>query len=233
MAMMRSPPLLSAVDCGSGLLGITPATSAGPPAITEVTYAPVNWVNPRLVISSRDMLSKTSIVEIPRYGNSNVPVSIRLGTTFLTIFTDMATPIPELAGSPVEVELLVRIAWLTPMTSPARLSKGPPEFPGLRAASVWIISLDEKNPPSGAEATSESNDLPRAETMPVVMVLSKPNGLPIATTTWPTLSKLESPNVNGNNSSAGTSTLITARSASALAPINSPNALKPDVKSTS
>ena len=36
---------------------------------------------------------------------------------------------------------LLMIAVLMPITSPRTLSSGPPELPGLIAASVWIISL--------------------------------------------------------------------------------------------
>ncbi len=46
----------------------------------------------------------------------------------------MAKPIPMFDGerSPL------MIAVLMPMTSPRTLSSGPPELPGLMAASVWI-----------------------------------------------------------------------------------------------
>ena len=46
----------------------------------------------------------------------------------------MAKPIPE--NSPV-ADLM---AEFTPITSPRRFNKGPPEFPGFIAASVWITS---------------------------------------------------------------------------------------------
>jgi len=46
------------------------------------------------------------------------------------------SPTPLLAASPETVKASVRMARLTPMTSPRRLSNGPPELPGLMAASV-------------------------------------------------------------------------------------------------
>ena len=49
-----------------------------------------------------------------------------------TALTGMEKPTPEF------VPVLVRMELLTPMTSPARLSSGPPELPGLMAASVWM-----------------------------------------------------------------------------------------------
>jgi hypothetical protein len=65
------------------------------------------------------------------------------------------------------------IAALTPITSPADETKGPPELPGLSAASVWITSSISRP----VEARMER---PSAETTPVVTVHSKPSGLPMA-----------------------------------------------------
>ena len=62
------------------------------------------------------------------------------------------------------------------MTSPFMLNSGPPELPGLTAASVWMNGTYE---PSGSE-----RDL--ALTIPAVTVFSKPYGEPIATTHSPT-----------------------------------------------
>ena len=47
------------------------------------------------------------------------------------MFTGTAKPIVLARGL---------IAVLMPITSPARLSSGPPELPGLMAASVWMKS---------------------------------------------------------------------------------------------
>ena len=41
----------------------------------------------------------------------------------------------------VAARSLLMIAVLMPITSPRTLSSGPPELPGLIAASVWIISF--------------------------------------------------------------------------------------------
>jgi len=41
--------------------------------------------------------------------------------------------------TPTEPPLGVRMLLLTPTTSPSAFASGPPEFPGLIAASVWII----------------------------------------------------------------------------------------------
>ena len=52
-----------------------------------------------------------------------------------TVFDGIAKPIPTLAP------VLPAICALTPITSPLELRSGPPEFPWLIAASVWIESL--------------------------------------------------------------------------------------------
>ena len=75
-----------------------------------------------------------------------------------------------------------------PITRPAASSSGPPELPGLIAASVWITWSMEK--PLGA-----SMRRCRADTTPVVRVRSRPKGLPIAIVGSPTCTWLESPSL--------------------------------------
>ena len=65
------------------------------------------------------------------------------------------------------------ICEFTPTTAPRASSSGPPELPGLIAASVWMTSVIAE--PSGAWMSR-----PTAETMPLVKVCERPNGLPIA-----------------------------------------------------
>ena len=71
----------------------------------------------------------------------------------------------------------LKICELIPITSPLRLKSGPPELPGLTAASVWMNG-------TAAESPGSARDL--ALTMPEVTVLSRPYGVPIATTHSPT-----------------------------------------------
>jgi len=78
------------------------------------------------------------------------------------------------------------MAVLTPMTSPADDTRGPPELPGLSAASVWMTSSISRP----VEARIER---PSADTTPDVTVHSKPSGLPMAMAIWPRRSRLESP----------------------------------------
>ena len=71
------------------------------------------------------------------------------------------------------------IAVLTPIKRPALSRRGPPEFPGLMAASVWIT-------PRMGRRVTDSISLPSALTTPGVSDWSRPNGLPIAKTLCPT-----------------------------------------------
>ena len=84
----------------------------------------------------------------------------------------------------------VSICELMPITAPAALISGPPELPGLIAASVWITWSIEK--PLSPLIWRWS-----AETTPVVSVRSSPNGLPIATTGSPTCAALAVPRRSG------------------------------------
>ena len=59
---------------------------------------------------------------------------ISCGTTRFTISIGIANPMP--AFDP-DGEM---IAVLTPTTRPLESSRGPPELPGLTAASVWMTS---------------------------------------------------------------------------------------------
>ena len=86
----------------------------------------------------------------------------------------MANPIEPLRAAMV----------LTPTTSPATFTSGPPEFPGLIAASVWMKS----NP--GAATVKGA---PLRLTIPNDTLWSSPNGLPSASTNSPTRSRFESP----------------------------------------
>src|SRR6476620_6983706 len=109
------------------------------------------------------------------------------------------------------------MAVLTPTTLPPRSSSGPPELPGLIAASVWTMSGMEYDCPL-AVAPPSASSRPRPETMPVLIEQASPNGLPMATTPWPTFSASEEPSASGCSSPASTVTLITARSAAGAVP---------------
>ena len=114
------------------------------------------------------------------------------------------------------------MAVLMPTTSPAADTSGPPELPGLRAASVWMTS-------SISRPEVARSDRPSAETMPAVTVDSKPSGLPIATTSWPRLRALELPSVAAGVP-AGSSVRSSARSVSGSSPSTLASAWPPPAK---
>ncbi len=77
------------------------------------------------------------------------------------------------------------LAVTIPTTRPEVSSSGPPLFPGLIAASVWI--MPDRWRTDRVEASATSMERPSPETIPSVTVsVNVPSGLPIATTTWPT-----------------------------------------------
>jgi hypothetical protein len=75
----------------------------------------------------------------------------------------------------------VRIARLIPIISPFKFNSGPPELPGLIAASVWIISPAEKKVPF-VDSRNELKVRLLAETIPIVIVPERPKGFPMAIT---------------------------------------------------
>ena len=119
-----------------------------------------------------------------------MPDSIVL-IAWATVFEEIAKPTPVLPGcEPATVAASLAIWELTPITSPCSFSSGPPELPGLSAASVWIAPVIFA--PSSAEISR-----PSAETMPLVSVSLRPYGLPIAYTGSPTWTELELTSVSG------------------------------------
>ena len=91
------------------------------------------------------------------------------------------------------------------MTAPVPSSSGPPELPGLIAASVWIALMNAVSPSPPAVTGRLS-----ALTMPVVTVPLRPRGEPTAMTESPTLSASDEP--SGTVVSPVFSTFTTARS---------------------
>ena len=57
----------------------------------------------------------------------------------------MANPTPMLPAMPNPV---LWIAVFMPMTRPLRSASGPPEFPGLIGASVWIMATPAHSAPT-------------------------------------------------------------------------------------
>ena len=99
-------------------------------------------------------------------------------------------------------------------------------MPGLIAASVWMIPLIVR--PFLAWI-----DRSRLLMIPVVRVRSRPNGLPRASTFWPTTSLDESPRGIGVSPPGGSSTRITAMSLEASEPMTFASRVVPSWSVTS
>ena len=122
----------------------------------------------------------------------------------LAVSIGIAKPTPLLERAPVGP---VSICALIPMTLPVASSRGPPELPGLIAASV--CTAPEIWKPLGAVIVR-----PSAEMTPVVRDPCRPNGEPIAIAGSPTLISEDDPSASGfrpPSTSCG-STFSTARS---------------------
>jgi hypothetical protein len=76
-----------------------------------------------------------------------------------------------------------------PMTSPRRLNRGPPEFPGETGTDIWIQAFPSY--------------IRRADTRPSVRVCSSPSGLPMEMSRSPTTTVSESPRISGFASTLG------------------------------
>ena len=130
--------------------------------------------------------------------------------TCTAVLTGTANPSPSLPPD------CVLICSLIPMTLPRESNSGPPELPGLMAASVWM-------PPVIVLPFGDCISRSVAETTPVVSVKSSPSGLPMATTCSPTLTAEESPIRTGRSSPVWlVSTLMRATSVDSSAPTTVP-----------
>ncbi len=199
---------------------IIPAISAGLPGVTEATTTPLESLGEP---SCWARFGVRFTPAIPNHGWSYLPSVIRYGTILATVFDGIAKPTP--ANSPVSDE----IALLTPITLPCISNRGPPEFPGLIAASVWIISGIEK--PISWFGSSRPTWL----IMPFVMELLKAKGFPIAITCCPTSSWEELPSWREAVCSSEKSSVICniARSLKGSVPITLAEYVLPLAKVTS
>src|SRR5215208_4714181 len=122
-----------------------------------------------------------------------------------------------------------REATSMPMISPSRSPRAPPELPGEIAASVWIRSVRARLAAVPLPVSSGGNSRPTPLTTPEVTVDSKPDGLPMATASWPTTG------ASPSNVAAGRSlrfTFITAISVFGSAPTTPASSMVPSAKAT-
>ena len=156
---------------------ISPATSAGPSGSQPVIMAP----NALSISAARACRRGTATVcaATPMKARRTRPCWM------ISLSTNCAVLLATAKQMPCAPAIT---AVLMPITSPREDTSGPPELPGLSAASVWITS-------SISRPVRARSDRPSAEITPAVTVDSKPSGLPIATASWPRRSFLESPSV--------------------------------------
>ena len=155
----------------SRLAGTSPARSAEEPGRTRLTTSPRH-------AQPRGRLLAITTIRSP--GAAPCRRGSAAGRIRLTISTGTANPIPD--DAPVSD----RIAVFTPISRPAESSSGPPELPGLIAASVCTTPrtsrlLGRRQPPV-ERADHAGRQRPR-----------QPNGLPMAKTDWPTRRSAEVP----------------------------------------
>ena len=104
-----------------------PARAAGPPSTTSVITTPLPPGTPNHSAKSGPSWSWT---DMPIQLRTTCPFS-SCGAISFSMWMGMANPIPWPAGL---------TAALIATTAPRASSSGPPELPGLMAASVWMKS---------------------------------------------------------------------------------------------
>ncbi len=111
------------------------------------------------------------------------------------------------------------------MTRPSSSTSGPPELPGLIAASVWIA-------PEIWKSVSDSIERSTAETTPTDSDCFSPNGEPIAATGVPTSTSRLEPSGSGRSFSPPVSIRSIAMSAFGSAPTILASTWLPSANST-
>ena len=101
---------------------------------------------------------------------------------FLDLMDEITLEDVQIAKSMDHVIKLLAIAELTPITAPVESTRGPPEFPGLIAASVCSALIKELSLEESPAVTGRFFAL----IIPVVTVPDNPRGEPIAITESPT-----------------------------------------------
>jgi len=112
-----------------GLLGAAAQTSAIGRSTRD--HALDEHTGNRCETHLRGQIGAMANETMPIEGRLTRPNFNRSASTALAVLMGMANPMPELWSAPFEA-----IMVLMPMTSPLEFSSGPPELPGLMAASV-------------------------------------------------------------------------------------------------
>ena len=150
------------------------------------------------------------VAALRRAPNQKRPTDSPLSTSakaWLTRLMGMAKPMPwaPICGR--------NVATLMPMRSPRKLMSGPPELPGLMAASVWIQSKVSSSP---RERSSLGPRRARELKMPRLTEPAYPKGLPKAMTVSPSKRSSSLANLTAGNFRPGDLSLSNATSLAAL-----------------
>ena len=161
---------------------LKPALAAGVSGATASTSAPeISGSSTFELGSALFCFAESGVsvdIDMPRYACAILRPCESSRMAFSAVSMGMAKPMPA---------ALARMAVLMPITSPNSLRRGPPELPGLMAASVWMkFTFLFGMPTSAAERCSD-------ETIPRVTVESSPTAFPIAMTQSPTCRSSERP----------------------------------------
>ena len=145
--------------CRPALSAGLPDTTALPPVLGVVMRAPPRTTPSASTVSLVMVTPSATCVAWPFWMISS--------ETRLTRFDGMAKPMPMEPASLLELAVEA-IDELMPMTCPAALNVGPPELPGLMAASICTALVTICELLSSITLTGRFS----AETMPVVAVSS-------------------------------------------------------------
>lgn len=151
--------------------------------------------------------------DAPIFAYTGLPVWISCWATYLAWLIGIAKPRPMEPDWPEPPRPPLVDDWiaeLMPITAPEESSSGPPELPGLIEASVCraLMYEDLLLALPSLEATGRFFAL----MMPVVTVLDRPNGAPIAIVGSPTATWSELPRTSGFRSEGAFFSLMTATS---------------------
>ena len=151
-------------------------------------------------------MRRRSITLTPRNPRFTAPCSMSCVTTFSAIAMGMASPMPANCPLPTELPRPVAMAVFMPITLPCVSVSGPPELPGLMAASTWMkLSYSTSARPALR---------PTPETMPLDMLKRNSNGEPNAKTMSPCAGSAEERRAGSNPSVFTRSTAISVRGSS-------------------
>src|SRR5207248_3612072 len=172
----------------------TPASAAGPPAVTVITSAP------GAVPLSAASEAVTCAVSSPSEGTTRRPSRTICSTSVWTSWALSAKPVWRPA---------LTVSTATPTTWPATLRTGAPEMAGSLTASVWKVSERvcweaELTGPATLIARWRAAMIPASTTRP-------PSGVPTTTTDWPARTVVVSPKASVGSRETP-STLSTATS---------------------